>query len=269
MPVLTTDRLQIDYTDDGEGEPVILIHSSAIGNQQWRRLIDDLQPRFRVLALNLFGYGKTTPWPMGQRQTLDDQAQLVMALGDVAGNGSLHIVGHSFGGAVAMKAGLKLNHRLASLVLLEPNPFYLLQQDGRTDGFREACSLRDYVKQHGGDGNWARVGERFADYWNSPGAWEAMSPERRDVFLEILPNNFHEWDGVMEDGTPVETYVTLAGRTLLVTARDTKRPIREIGEILIENLPELHHKEITEGGHMAPLFRPDILNPIVSKFLNR
>lgn len=168
-----------------------------------------------------------------------------------------------------MKAALELDQRVASLVLLEPNPFYLLQQHGRTDGWREAASLRDDVKQHGGDGNWAAVGKRFADYWNHPGAWEAMSPERRNVFLELLPNNFHEWDGVMEDGTPVGNYLSLAERTLLVTARDTKRPIREIGEILTENLRGLRNMKVPEGGHMAPLFRPDLVNPIVVEFLTR
>jgi pimeloyl-ACP methyl ester carboxylesterase len=63
MPVLSTDRWKIDYIEAGIGRRVILIHSSVSGNQQWRSLTDALKDRYRVLAVNLFGYGDTTPWP--------------------------------------------------------------------------------------------------------------------------------------------------------------------------------------------------------------
>ena len=63
MPVLSKGRLKIDYTDEGDGEPVVLVHSSVSGNRQWRALTEALKDRYRVLAINLFSYGETTPWP--------------------------------------------------------------------------------------------------------------------------------------------------------------------------------------------------------------
>ena len=45
----------IDYLEQGEGETVILLHSTAAGNKQWRKLIDTLSPKFRVVAPNLYG----------------------------------------------------------------------------------------------------------------------------------------------------------------------------------------------------------------------
>ena len=58
MPVLSKDNLKVDYSDDGEGQPVVLVHSSASGNRQWRALVEVLKDRYRVLALNLYGYGE-------------------------------------------------------------------------------------------------------------------------------------------------------------------------------------------------------------------
>jgi pimeloyl-ACP methyl ester carboxylesterase len=52
----------------------MLIHSSVSGARQWRRLMDDLKDRYRVRAVNLYGYGKTPPWPPETPQSLDDQA---------------------------------------------------------------------------------------------------------------------------------------------------------------------------------------------------
>ncbi len=267
MPVLATGRYDIDYSDDGAGPAVMLLHSSACGNRQWRRLIEDLKDGYRVVALNLFGYGGTTPWPDGALQTLDDQAALVAAVAERIGE-PLHLVGHSFGGAVAMKAALQLSEQVSSLILLEPNPFYLLAHHCRDAAFAEIKALRDDTKSHGGAGDWAWVGRRFADYWNGEGAWAAMSPERRSGFLGMLPPVFHEWDCVMNEMTPVEAWRDLATRSLLVHAAGTKRPIKEIAEILAAELPGMAKVAIPEGGHMVPLARPDLVNPVVRDFLD-
>jgi len=63
MTVLSLGSLKIDHTDDGSGPSVILIHSSISANRQWRALCDALKDRYRVIAVNLYGYGETTPWP--------------------------------------------------------------------------------------------------------------------------------------------------------------------------------------------------------------
>src|SRR5438105_521362 len=181
MALLERDGLKIDYTEEGSGAPVVLIHSSVSGNRQWKRLSQELKDRFRVLAINLHGYGETTPWAALRPQTLGDQARLIEILADEI-PGPLHLVGHSFGGAVAMKAAALLGARVSRLVLIETNPFYLLRENGREAGYAEIAALRDHVKEHGARGDWMKVAERFADYWNGPGSWAAMAPGKREGF---------------------------------------------------------------------------------------
>ncbi len=67
----------VDYLEQGEGETIILLHSTAAGNKQWRKLIDTLSPKFRVVAPNLYGYGNTTAWSDTKTQTLADQAAVM------------------------------------------------------------------------------------------------------------------------------------------------------------------------------------------------
>ncbi len=97
MPVISSGTLEIDYSDEGHGPPVVLIHSSVSGNRQWRSLTDSLTDRYRVLAPNLYGYGGTTPWPDVAPQSLFAQAQIVLAVCEGLGE-PVHLVGHSFGG---------------------------------------------------------------------------------------------------------------------------------------------------------------------------
>jgi pimeloyl-ACP methyl ester carboxylesterase len=267
MPVLSQGGLKVDHTDEGHGRPVILIHSSVSGKRQWRALTDALKDRYRVLALNLFGYGETTPWPATAPQTLYAQAQLVLTLCEALGS-PIHLVGHSFGGSVALKAAMLLGPRAGNLILLEPNPFYLLKQSGRTQAFLESCSLRDHVKCFGALGDWPRVAERFADYWLGDGSWGTMPDSRRAAFAESLAPNFHEWDAVMNEETTLNEWSAVSARTLVVSAQGTRPPIREIVDIFAQGCAHWSFRFIAEGGHMAPLTRPDLINPIVREFLD-
>ena len=267
MPVLSWNGFRIDQSDEGAGEPVVLVHSSVSANRQWRALAQALSDRYRVLALNLFGYGETTPWPGTSPQSLYAQAQLVLALCAHAG-APAHLIGHSFGGSVAMKAALLLGARVRSLVLLEPNPFYLLRQNGRTAAFLEAQGLRDHVKCYGSIGEWPRVAQRFADYWLGDGAWDAMPDRRKAGFVESLPPNFHEWDAVMDEQTPIAQWKAIPARTLVVSAPATRQPIREIVELLAKACPHWTFRSVAEGGHMAPLTHPEAVNPTLRLLLD-
>jgi pimeloyl-ACP methyl ester carboxylesterase len=260
--------IKVDYLEAGSSGPVVmLVHSSVSGARQWRRLMDDLKGQFRVRAVNLFGYGKTPPWPAETTQTLDDQARLVEAVLPADAD-EVYLVGHSFGGSVAMKAAARLVGRVAKLVLLETNPFYLLAQSGRVGAFAEAMELRNYIKKFGTLGEWTTAAEKFADYWGGAGTWQGMSLDRRMAFSEALKPNFFEWDAVMNETTPVEQWATLLPRTtLLVCDPGTVLPIREIAVLLRRSCPGWAYKEVLGAGHMAPLTRPDLINPLVVSFL--
>ena len=217
----------------------MLVHSSVSGARQWRGLMDDLKSHFQVRAVNLFGYGKTPPWPAETRQSLTDQARLVEdAL--PAGADEICLVGHSFGGVVAMKVAARLSGRVAKLVLLEPIPFHLLAQTGRMDAFAEATNLCNIVKKYGAVGEWATAAEKFADYWTGAGTWREMSPDRRLAFSEALKPNFFEWDAVMDDTTPVEEWAAVLPRTTLLAFDPAGvSPTREIAAILRRSCPRL------------------------------
>jgi pimeloyl-ACP methyl ester carboxylesterase len=258
---------QVDFLEAGSGPTVMLVHSSVSGARQWRRLMDDLKSHFCVRAVNLFGYGKTPPWPAEARQSLTDQARLVEAALP-AGADEICLVGHSFGGAVAMKVAARQSGRVAKLVLLEPIPFDLLMQTGRMDIFAEAMNLRNVIKRCGADGDWATAAEKFADYWSGAGTWREMPPDRRLSFSDSLKPNFFEWDAVMDDATPVEEWAAMLPRsTLLVFDPAGVSPVREIAAILHRSCPGWTFAEAPGAGHMGPLTRPDLINPLICSFL--
>ena len=267
MPVLSHGGLEIEYGDAGEGPAVVLVHCSVSGIRQWRSLTELLADRYGVRALHLYGYGATTPWPGRETQTLEAQARLVVAACDGLAE-PVSLVGHSFGGTVALKAATLLGARVGGMVLIEPNPMHLLAQHGRDGEYAEVCALRDHVKHFGARGDWEAVAERFADYWVGDGTWNEMPAERRAAFAALLPPNFHEWDAAMGERTTVADLAGIECRTLVMSDPATRRPIRAIAEILAEARPDWTFRDIPAGGHMAPVTRPDLVNPMIREFLD-
>lgn len=268
MPILECGQFRIDFSDTGSGDPVVLIHSSVSGNRQWKRLTQVLQDRFRVLAPNLYGYGETTAWQEDGTQSLANHVALIEALCDKV-PGPIRLVGHSFGGAVALKVAAEWGDRVSHLVLYEPNPFYLLRHAGRTEAFAEAMALRDHVKRLGKQGNWHALAERFADYFSGDGSWAQMPPERRAAFAKSLLPNYYEWDCVQSDATTVEAFRNLPAKTLLLHGADTRMALREIAELFQDACPHWSFATMPACGHMAPLTHPDLVNPLIDGFLRK
>src|SRR4249920_254779 len=140
MPIARARGFDVDYEEVGSGPAVMLLHSSASGNRQWRRLSDELKDRYRLVAINLFGYGATTPWTGAEELTLGDAADLVVAVADRVDE-PITLVGHSLGAAVALEAARTLGRRVRMLVAFEPILFYLLKEHGPFAAYTEIANV--------------------------------------------------------------------------------------------------------------------------------
>jgi pimeloyl-ACP methyl ester carboxylesterase len=256
--------MEIDVVAEGNGPLVVLVHSSMAGARQWSRLTGELTGRFATRAVNLFGYGKTPAWSAARPPSLDDFAAAVVAATPKVGKVSL--VGHSFGGAVAMQAARRLGDRVDRLVLIEPSLFYLLTLHGRTDAYAEIAGVSERMAHP----DPAIAAEHFIDYWSGPGAWAATSEERKAVFTRGVSVVAHEWRAVLDGDTPRETWATaLPHETLLLCSQAPRRPSREIIELLSAAQPDWRVARLADGSHMAPLTHPQLVNPVVREFLDQ
>jgi len=253
-----------DYSDAGTGPLVVMLHASLSHARQWGALTAALEQRYSTRALNLFGYGRTPAWPAPAVPTLDDYADLVLAA-IPAGAEDVTLIGHSFGGAVAMQAALRLGARAAKLVLLEPSIFALLEMCGRREAYAEIRSLARDAGLDPPD----RAAERFIDYWSGPGAWAATPEPRRAAYrrgIGLVRNEFAAAFGArraLDDWRDA-----LPRRTLVAFAADTTRPSREIADLLALAGAGWDFARLASGGHMAPLTRPELVNPVVAGFLD-
>jgi len=266
MPMIERDGLRIDLLDEGSGPPVLLAHSSVSGNRQWRRLVELLKPRYRVLAPNLFGYGETTPWTEDGTQTLTDAARVLLALAQGLDR-PLRLIGHSWGGGVALRAAALLGDQVSHVAAFEPMLPFLLRAHGRREAAIEAQALHDDVKRFGQAADWAGLAARFTDFFNGDRAWERMPKDRQQIIIRQIVPNYYEWDSIGEPGN-TDLFRAMTARVLLMRCAEGRRVTHDTVEVLREAFPSWAFREIAEGGHMVPLSKPDLVNPVLAAFLD-
>lgn len=260
---------KVDFIEAGDGPLVVLVHASMGGARQWSSLMGDLDDRFRVRAVNLFGYGGTPAWSRAQPPRLGDFAALV-ADAVPATERKLHLVGHSFGGAVAMHAAARqLRGRVERLVLIEPSLFCLLEQTGRRAAFREISSLARVTRECMAAGAVHEAAELFIDYWSGPGSWAELPEGKKAALIELIPRLAPEWDVVLSGTTSAAEWVALLPhRTLLILSAQARRPSHGIVQALWRHAgPDWELTNIPQAGHMAPLTHPHVVDPVVRGFL--
>ena len=262
--------VQAYFRETGAGPSVVCLHSSASSSGQWRALADRLSSRFKVIAADLHGCGKSPAWPTGRPpMQLDDEFALLEPAFRAAGE-RFHLVGHSYGGAVALKAALELRERLLSLVLYEPVLFSVLMADApRSPPAREIAAVREDTTRLVEEADLTASAQRFVDYWMGDGAWAATPEARRPALAAAMPSVIPEWHAAFYEPTPLKAFAAIEVPTLCLTGTRSKPSARAVARLLTATLPLVRIEEIEGVGHMAPVTHPDLVNPLIERFLAR
>jgi pimeloyl-ACP methyl ester carboxylesterase len=243
----------LGYTDVGSGPAVVLLHSGGLSSRQWGRLGDQLASTNRILAPDFLGYGRSSAWPAGEPFHFILDVLAVEALLDHVGEPAC-LVGHSYGGFIALLLALHRPKLVLSVAAYEPVAFGVLHSSGDVAGLSSLVaanvegSLQDSAS--GGQEPWLRA---FVDYWNGVGAWDRLSEPARASFRAVGWKLFGEVRSLLLDRTPHQAYATLSIPTLLLSGESSPTAARRVVAILGEAIAGARVQAVEGAGHMGPL----------------
>ena len=234
---------------------VIALHCSGGGASQWCHLAEALGRRYEVAAPEHYGAQDTGPWGGEHAFTLDDEAVRSIALIDRCDDDKVHLVGHGYGGGVALNIALARPDRIASMVLYEPSAFHLLRHLGErgAEPYAEITGVARDICQGVVTGDYRGAVAAFVDYWNGPGAWNALRPALQSALIRWAPKGPLDFRALIDDPTPADAYRRLPFPVLILRGEHAPSPTRTIAEGLTELLPASRLVVIAGAGHMGPL----------------
>jgi len=257
--------IKTNYLEAGKGDPVVLIHGSGPGvtsYANWRLVLPALAENFRVLAPDMVGFGFSER-PANIQYGVQTWADQVVGLMDTLELPTAHMVGNSFGGAIALRIATQHPDRVGKLVLMGSMgvPFPITEGLERVWGYEPSFE------------NMRKVLDVFAysrDLVNDELAEVryrgSIQPGFQESFAAMFPAPRQRWVEAM--CTPEDDIRRLPHRTLIVHGREDQVIPVQTSLRLMELIDNADLSVFSHCGHWSMIERTKDFNRNVSEFFS-
>lgn len=271
LKTVTVNGHRIAYLDQGQGQPVILIHGFGGSMWQWEYQQSPLARQFRVITPDLLGAGLSDKPDIEYRP--DQLLEFLTGFMDALHIPQATMIGNSMGAGLAI--GLALDHptRVSSLILIDGLPPHVLDRLG-------SPSLHRALTTHTPSwivsvGNWLFGGSMLEstlrEFIHNPALLTPAvldrsnrNRQRPGLFRALLTvgTNLPLWE---RDFAP--RIGTITHRTLIIWGeQDRVFPIKT-GEELHRLIPRSLFMRVPDAGHIPQWEKPDLVNARLQSFL--
>jgi pimeloyl-ACP methyl ester carboxylesterase len=269
---LEVDGVELHYVEQGQGDPVILVHGGLADYRSWTAQMERFAQNYRVIAYSQRYYYPNQNLPVANGYTTLVDAQDLPAFLHALGLESSHLVGDSSGAFIALAMTLAHPEAVRSLTLSEP-PILHWATDlpGGDDVYTEfMATLWEPVGAAFRDGDKELALRTSLEFFIGADVLDELPAEVR----QLLEENLDGWEAFTTsyDCFPMldkQKVTQLSMPVLLLTATDTLPIHQLINSELVRLLPQAEHVTLQDATHDMWNEQPEACGEAVLQFLNR
>lgn len=260
--------LSFSYIEEGSGAPVVLVHGSVSDYREWSAQMSPLAERYRVIAYSRRYHWPNSPPGKDVDASLERQADDLGAILKSMSLAPAHIVGHSYGGAVALYLTLRHPGLVRTLTLAEPAILSVLGSLPEDDpAFKDSQAVRAEMKNVFATGDPERIVGTYAARV-APGEFEQATPALRQMLLANvsafqLDYNSRRPSITCEDAQRVGVPI------LVLSGERSPVGLRRIAEAAARCLKATKLVRIPQATHWMQHDHAEAFNTAVLAFLDR
>jgi pimeloyl-ACP methyl ester carboxylesterase len=248
--------MNIHYTDEGRGPALVLIHAFPLDHTMWRSQIDHFKGRFRVVAPDLRGFGKSRP---AMPWTIDDACEDIRQILDTLGIENCALAGLSMGGYVSLPFQERYPGRVNKLILANT------RARADNDAEKSARTAMIAALEQGGA---AILPDRMLPRLLGPNASPQVVQLVRSVILNTDPQAAIYAVMAMRDRADKTTVLhRIDCPALVISGEDDVISKLEEGGEMAAAIPGGRFAAIPKAGHLTNLENPQAFNKALEDFL--
>ncbi len=248
---------------------VVALHCSLGSGRQWARLGEALGGTHALLAPDICGYG-SKPGPVELPTTLAREVEL-LSRDLIEATGPLHLVGHSYGGAIAFKLATDsgLASRVRSLTLIEPVLPTLLCDNAADQRLHDRfANLADAVHMDVWNGACMEAIERFTSFWKGSEASEPLPAKASLRMIEQVERLAFDFLAVLGEDDVAAAAARIRVPTLVISGGLSPYLTQRIAYRLASIIPGARARHLPGAGHMLPITHAEQINREIVKHIS-
>lgn len=245
----------MDLLDSGEGTPILFLPGSFSTTAAWAGVWNALPDGYRHLSANLPGYaGADDPRLGGDNDMRRLTGWLFRVLDQIAE--PVHLVGHSFGGQIAIAAMLQDQRNVLTLTTFEANPVFVRPRGQPFSWLGDVKAIAPRLAQAHARNDPGAAGI-VIDYWTDDGTFATM-PDRIRAFCNSgVEANLRDWDSARSFDPEVSAFQAMNLPATLAWGSRASTPIADSCDAIAREWPECATRIIQGANHFLITSHPE------------
>jgi len=249
--------IEIAYTDEGSGAPIVFLHGFPFNRSMWRDQIDALRETHRVIAPDLRGHGESEVAPVTIPEMARDVAGLLTAL-DI---NQAVVGGLSMGGYVALSFCRQFSERVTALLLADTRA-----SADTEEGKQNRALQAERVMLEGMEG----IANEMLPKLLRPESKPDVVSRVRQMIVRTKPLGAVAALQAMATRDDQTDFLSRINKPtlILVGVEDVITPLKD-SQLMLHEIQRSSLEIIQQAGHVSNLEQPEQFNRLVNVFLER
>lgn len=263
--LLDLGEIQINYHNQGSGDPVLLLHGSGAGVSawaNWRLTMPELAKFRRVIAPDLVGFGYTVVPENYEFKHMESWIDQIIALLDALEIEKADFVGNSFGASLSLALVVKHPERVGRMVLMGSGgqPFTVNENLIKLWGYKPSLDAMKQILQI------MAYDQAIATDELAEMRYRATLREgAQAVFERVFPAPYQRWADALVISD--EQLADIENETLIIHGRDDRVVPVHVSEDLFKKIKNSQLHLFGCCGHWTQIEQAERFNHLVTNFL--